>query len=97
MAKQKGKSVFITLAEEGLLGAKPDGSVGHVTALPIQGEIDIVGAGDAVTANLVAALASGAELEEALTIANAAASVVIHQVGTTGSANVAQIGQRLAT
>ena len=53
--------------------------------------IPVVGAGDAVTANLTAALASGASLAEALALASAAASVVLHQVGTTGTATVAQI------
>jgi bifunctional ADP-heptose synthase (sugar kinase/adenylyltransferase) len=57
----------------------------------LRGEIDIVGAGDAVTANLTAALAAGATLREALEIANAAASIVIHQLGTTGTASAQQI------
>jgi D-beta-D-heptose 7-phosphate kinase/D-beta-D-heptose 1-phosphate adenosyltransferase len=50
-----------------------------------------VGAGDAVTANLVAVLAAGGTLEEALEVANAAASVVIHKLGTTGTANPGEI------
>jgi bifunctional ADP-heptose synthase (sugar kinase/adenylyltransferase) len=63
--------------------------------LPIRGPIDIVGAGDAVTANLAAALAAGATPHEALELANAAASIAIHQLGTTGTASVEQIAQRL--
>jgi bifunctional ADP-heptose synthase (sugar kinase/adenylyltransferase) len=54
-----------------------------------------VGAGDAVTANLACALAAGAGLREAIELANAAASIVIHQLGTTGTASVAQIGELL--
>jgi len=54
-----------------------------------------VGAGDAVTANLAAALATGAKLREAVELANAAASVVIHQLGTTGTASVPQIREAL--
>jgi bifunctional ADP-heptose synthase (sugar kinase/adenylyltransferase) len=50
-----------------------------------------VGAGDCVTANLAAALAAGASLREALQLANAAASVVVHKLGTTGTASVAEI------
>lgn len=91
LAKKHQRPVFVTLAEKGIIGVEPDGSVEHVPALPIRGEIDIVGAGDAVTANLAAALAAGATLKEALQIANAAASIVIHQLGTTGTASVAQI------
>jgi bifunctional ADP-heptose synthase (sugar kinase/adenylyltransferase) len=42
-------------------------------------------------ANLAAALAVGATLREALDLANAAASVVIHQLGASGTASVAQL------
>jgi rfaE bifunctional protein kinase chain/domain len=95
LARRNGRPVFVTLAEQGILGAASDGTTEHVAALPVRGEIDIVGAGDAVTANLTAALAAGANLREALELANAAASVVIHQIGTTGTASVAQIRERL--
>ena len=76
LARGNGHPVFVTLAERGLLGASPDGQTTHLPALPLRGEIDIVGAGDAVTANLLAALAAGATLREALELATAAASIV---------------------
>jgi rfaE bifunctional protein kinase chain/domain len=95
LAQRNRQAVIVTMAELGLLGAAPDGAVTHVLALPARGPIDIVGAGDAVTANVTAALASGASLQEALTLANAAASVVIHQLGTTGTASLEQIQQLL--
>lgn len=88
LAKRTGREVFVTLSELGILGATPDGTVLIEPALPVRGPIDIVGAGDAVTANLAAALAAGASVGEALQLANAAASVVIHQLGTTGTATV---------
>ncbi|MDB6125813.1 MAG: hldE 1, partial [Pedosphaera sp.] len=91
LAKRQGRSCFVTLAEHGILGASADGSIEHLSALPLRGAIDIVGAGDAVTANLTAALAAKAELREALQLANAAASVVIHKLGTTGTASVNEI------
>jgi rfaE bifunctional protein kinase chain/domain len=91
VARRNRRPVFVTLSERGILGASPAGEVEHVAALPVRGEIDIVGAGDAVTANLASALASGARLREALELANAAASIVVHQLGTTGTATVAQI------
>ncbi len=96
LAERNGRAVIVTLAEHGLLGAEPRGSITHIPALPVRGPIDIVGAGDAVTANVAAALASGAPLPEALALANAAASVVIHQLGTTGTASLEQIQQLLA-
>jgi rfaE bifunctional protein kinase chain/domain len=95
LARQQGHRVFVTLAQQGIVGAAPDGTVEHVPALPLRGEIDIVGAGDAVTANLASALAAGASLREALELANATASIVIHQLGTTGTASVPQIRERL--
>jgi rfaE bifunctional protein kinase chain/domain len=97
LARRHGRDVFVTLAEEGILGATPGGALAHFPSLPIRGPIDIVGAGDSVTANLAAALAAGAALGEALELANAAASVVIHQLGTTGTASIRQITETLGT
>ncbi len=96
LANRQNRRVFVTLAEQGIVGAEPGGVVKHVPAWPLRGEVDIVGAGDAVTANLAAALAAGAGLAEALAMANAAASIVIHELGTTGTATVAQIEHLLA-
>jgi rfaE bifunctional protein kinase chain/domain len=95
LARRNGSHVLITLAERGLLGATPDGQIEHVPALPVRGELDIVGAGDAVSANIVAARLAGANLREALEIAGAAASVVVHKLGTTGTASVSEIAQLL--
>ncbi len=91
LAEGTGRSVFVTLAERGIVGARAGQGVEHAPALPLRGPIDVVGAGDSVTANLAAALAAGAGLREALELAMAAASVVVHQVGTTGTASVRQI------
>lgn len=91
LAQKNQRCVFVTMAEQGIVGAAPDGQMEHVPVLPVRGEIDIVGAGDSVTANLTAALAAGASLREAIELANAAASIVIHQLGTTGTASVSQL------
>jgi bifunctional ADP-heptose synthase (sugar kinase/adenylyltransferase) len=48
-----------------------------------------------VTANLTAALAAGATIPEAMELAMAGANLVIHQLGTTGTASVAQISELL--
>jgi bifunctional ADP-heptose synthase (sugar kinase/adenylyltransferase) len=95
LSQRNQKPVFVTMAERGIVGAEPTGQAFHVTSLPLRGEIDIVGAGDAVSANLVSALAAGANVQEAAAMANLAASVVIHQLGTTGSASVDQIAALL--
>jgi rfaE bifunctional protein kinase chain/domain len=85
------RPVFVTLSESGILGADGQGQIEHVPALPVRGEIDIVGAGDAVMANLATALSAGASMGEAIELANGAASVVIHQLGTTGTASRGQL------
>ncbi|MBA3936991.1 MAG: carbohydrate kinase, partial [Planctomycetes bacterium] len=95
LAHANGQLVFITLAEQGIVGAAPGGAVEHVPALPLRGPIDIVGAGDSVTANLIAATAAGATLREAIELAILASSLVIHQLGTTGTAGVEQIAELL--
>lgn len=91
LTAKSGRPVFVTLAERGMLGASPDGLVHHQPVFPIRGPIDIVGAGDSVTANLTAAIAAQATIPEALELASAAASIVVHQLGTTGSANITQL------
>lgn len=96
LARKNGRSVFITLSEHGMIGATARGEVAFVAALPLRGEIDVVGAGDAVSANLATSLAAGAGVREAIEIANAAASVVLHKLGTTGTASVSEISQLLA-
>jgi len=96
LASRQSRDVFVTLAEHGMRGASPEGLGEHIPARPVHGPIDIVGAGDAVTANLAAARAAGASIAEALQLANAAASIVIHQLGTTGTASVEQIRNALA-
>jgi rfaE bifunctional protein kinase chain/domain len=95
LALQNRRPTFVTMSAEGIVGATKKGQVEHVAALPVRGPIDIVGAGDAVTANLAAALTLDATMNEALEIANAAASIVVHQLGTTGTASIEQIAALL--
>lgn len=86
LAQQTGHPVYVSMADQGIVGAGASGGAVHEPSLAIRGPIDIVGAGDSVTANLCAALASGATQQEAMHLAMRAASCVIHQLGTTGTA-----------
>ncbi len=95
LAQRNGRPVIVTLAEAGIVGAQPSGEIEHRPALPVRGPIDVVGAGDCVTANLTTALAAGAPLGEVLEIANVAASIVLHKLGTTGTASLAEIAALL--
>ena len=96
LAARNGHPVFVTLAERGIIGAIPGRPAEHVAAHPVWGPIDVVGAGDAVTANLATSLAAGADIVEAMELAMIAASIVIHQLGTTGTASVVQITARMS-
>jgi rfaE bifunctional protein kinase chain/domain len=91
LAERNRYPAVVTMAEQGLMGANPDGTLFSTPALPLRGPIDIVGAGDSVTANLAAALAADASLEDALSLAALASSVVIHQLGTSGSASIREM------
>ena len=87
LVKKTNLPVFVSMADQGIVGACPGAPHTHEPSLPVRGPIDIVGAGDSVTANLCAALASGATQQEAMHLAMRAASCVIHQLGTTGTAS----------
>ena len=86
LAERNRQPVFITLAERGMIGAIAGTPTEYIPALPIRGPIDIVGAGDSVSAALGLSLAAGSSLHEAMQLAQSAASIVVHQLGTTGVA-----------
>lgn len=90
-----GKPVIITLGCEGLyLYQNAQNGGCFIPAIPVSGPIDIVGAGDSVNAAVGAALCAGATLEEAGTLGNLVASVVIQQIGVTGTASPEQVMQQ---
>jgi rfaE bifunctional protein kinase chain/domain len=83
------KPVFLTVGGQGILLFTAAGCE-HIPAVPVSGEIDIVGAGDSVMAAVVSALCSGAEPREAAMLGNLVASITIQQIGTTGTATPSQ-------
>jgi rfaE bifunctional protein kinase chain/domain len=88
LAQKIGQQVYVSLSEHGILCAHPNATNPvFVPALPVRGPIDVVGAGDCVTANLAAAIGAGAQTVEALQMAMLACSHVVHQLGTSGSAS----------
>lgn len=84
-----GKPVFITMGEKGIIVF--DEQIKKVPAMSIKKPVDTVGAGDSAMAGIVAALSSGATLEEAALIGNLVASITIQQIGTTGTASRTQL------
>lgn len=91
--RRNRKPVFLTAGSEGILLFTEEGCQ-YVRAVPVEGEIDIVGAGDSVVAGVVSALCSGAEPKEAALLGNIVASITIQQIGTTGTASPAKVRER---
>ncbi len=94
--RRNQKPVFLTAGHQGILLFTEKGCQ-HIPAVPVEGEIDIVGAGDSVIAGIVSALGSGAEPEEAALLGNVVASITIQQIGATGTASPAQVRERFRT
>ncbi|HID06225.1 MAG TPA: carbohydrate kinase, partial [Armatimonadetes bacterium] len=90
LLERTGKPVFLTMSEHGILVVTHD-DVTHIPGIQVTGEIDIVGAGDSVTAGIVASLCSGATPVESAFIGNLVASITIQQIGTTGTASPEQV------
>jgi bifunctional ADP-heptose synthase (sugar kinase/adenylyltransferase) len=94
LANKTGRAAYCTRGEEGILVCRPGETEKLVPAYPVSGPIDIVGAGDAATSGIVAALLSGASELEAAAFGNLVASITIQQLGTTGTASPAQVAER---
>jgi len=78
--KLQARSVLITLGNEGMVLAT-DGIVARIEASGGDEIVDLTGAGDSVAATLVAAMASGADIETAARLANHAGGVVVMKEG----------------
>jgi len=74
------KSVLLTLGEQGMSLFESDGAVHHVPTRA-RNVADVSGAGDTVISTLTMALAGGATVREAATLANFAGGVVCGYVG----------------
>jgi rfaE bifunctional protein kinase chain/domain len=82
----RGKPAYITAGEKGcLLCMLPDPVV--IPGVKVSPPLDTVGAGDTFCAALTAALAGGAQPNEAGFVANLASSVTICKLGVTGTAS----------
>lgn len=75
------KAILITRSDKGMSLISTECAALH---LPTQAQevFDVTGAGDTVVATLAVALAKGMPLDQALTLANIAAGLVVSQLGT---------------
>ncbi len=86
------KAVLVTMSEEGMLLSTRGKSI-HVPAYSVKVR-DVSGAGDTVAAVLALMLAIGADFEDAMRAANAAASVVIGKRAT-ATVSAAELRSRI--
>ncbi len=77
----RSRFALITRGSQGISAAEQGRKMFHLPAYSRE-VFDVTGAGDTVVAVLTLALAAGADLREAVALANAAASVVVEKVGT---------------
>jgi rfaE bifunctional protein kinase chain/domain len=84
--QRMGQPVYVTVGEKGILVITAAGCQ-HVPAIKITGELDPVGAGDSVSAGIVATLSSGGSDREAAEVGNLVASITVTKIGTTGTAS----------
>lgn len=94
LREKTGNTFFVTRGERGMLVLRK-GRVIPVPAYPVEGPIDIVGAGDASTAGIVLGLTLGLSPERAAVLGCCVSSVTIQQLGVTGTATAAQATERL--
>ena len=95
LAEQTQRTIYITLGENGVL-VYDKGEFTHIPGIPIDDEIDPVGAGDSVSAGLVATLCSLRDSQEtaaveAAYVGNLVASITVTKIGTTGTASPTEV------
>ncbi len=99
LAEQTQNTVYITLGGNGIL-VYSEGEFTQIPGIPVDDEIDPVGAGDSVSAGLVATLCALNALQaadaavEAAYIGNLVASITVTKIGTTGTASPPEILER---
>jgi len=93
LSSQKKKPVLVTLGEDGVVVCKPNSAI-HVPGIHVQGEIDIVGAGDSFLAGFVSARCAGLDDVEAAYLGVVVSSITVQKIGTTGTATPDEVRQR---
>jgi D-beta-D-heptose 7-phosphate kinase/D-beta-D-heptose 1-phosphate adenosyltransferase len=77
-----GTAVLVTRGSDGMALFRDGQPPAFLPAAPARGVYDVTGAGDTVVAVLALALAGGASLDRAVTLANVAAGVAVGKTGT---------------
>jgi rfaE bifunctional protein kinase chain/domain len=90
-----GKAVVVTAGADGAYVFEGETTT-HIPPFPVDGPIDITGAGDATNAGAITGLVSGLSLQESVLLGGCISSITIRQLGVTGTATVAQVKELLS-
>lgn len=93
LSRRTGQPVFLTLGPRGIMVCTGEQTT-VVPGVPVQGRLDIVGAGDSAFAGLTLSLSAGVSPVEAAVVGNLVASITVQQLGTTGTASREQVRAR---
>ena len=94
LAANTCRAVVVTVGAKGAFVFE-NGVAAHIPAFPVEGPLDIVGAGDATNAGVMLGLTLGLTLAEAVLLGMCVSSITIQQIGVTGTATMEQVKQRL--
>ena len=88
-------ALLVTKGEHGMSLIRPEQALFHLPTYARE-VFDVTGAGDTVIGTLAASLAAGAEIEDAVALANLAAGIVVRKLGT-ATTTLAEIHDALNT
>ncbi|MDO4585169.1 MAG: PfkB family carbohydrate kinase [Planctomycetia bacterium] len=94
LSQRTGKPVFITLGPKGVLLAEGE-TTEFIPGYVVPEPLDICGAGDAWNAGMLFALTKKLDLASAALVGNTTSSIVIQQIGVTGTASLHAVRQRI--
>jgi len=94
LAANNARAVVVTVGAEGAFVFERE-TMTRIPAFPVEGPLDIVGAGDATNAGVMLGLTLGLSLPEAVLLGGCVSSITIQQIGVTGTATIEQVKQRL--
>lgn len=87
--------MFVSCGADGIRVLEND-RICTVPACRVEGPVDICGAGDSALTGIACALCAGATLSEAALLGNLVASIIVQQIGVTGTATPEQLRARFA-
>lgn len=94
LSKKNNASFVVTRGSKGMMILE-DNHLFSVDGVKVTGPLDIVGAGDSASAGFVLGLTRGLTVTQAAMVGCCVSSITIQQIGTTGTASVPQVLNRL--